>query len=63
MALGSRINRIKVLGVRTEVDMRLFWHVNYGVYCLLVEYANGDRKLIEVRFDKMDKYVPYLDID
>lgn len=61
--LPSKINRVKVLGVRTEVDVRVLWHVNYSVYSLLIEFQNGDRKLIEVRLDKMDKYLPYIDMD
>ena len=61
--LPGRINRVKVLGVRTEVDARVLFHVNYSVYSLLIEFQNGDRKLLEVRQDKMDKYLPYIDMD
>ena len=61
--LTNHISRVKVLGVRTEVDMRILWHVNYSVYSILVEYENGDRKLLELKQDKMSKFLPYIDMD
>ena len=64
MAINFKnIHRIKVLGVRSEMHTKLLFTDNYSVYCLLIEYRNGERELIEVQLDKMKKFIPYLDID
>ena len=42
-----RINRVVVLGVRTAEQTKIFATHNYSIYCLMVEYENGHRELVE----------------
>ena len=53
--------RVKVLGVRTAIDSKLFGTVNYGIYSLLLERKNGKYEVIEVEYKDMDRYAKYIE--
>ena len=59
--LTPDIFRVKVLGVRTAMHSGVFSNVNYGIYSLLVQYVDGHVELIEADYNKMKKYVPYIE--
>lgn len=58
---SMKIARVKVLGVRTAMHSGVFTNVNYGIYSLLVQYIDGHVELIEADYNKMKKYVPYIE--
>lgn len=63
MAFGRSIRRVKVLGVRTAEDTKLLATVNSTIYCVLIEYSDGERELNEIGAAKMGKYLPYISMD
>ena len=60
MAIFGRIRRVVVLGVRTAEQTKIFATHNYSIYCLMVEYENGNRELVECNTKEMGKYLPYI---
>jgi len=57
------IARVKVLGVRTAHETKVFATYNFGIYCLLIQYMDGSLELKEVDGNggKMNKYLPYIE--
>ena len=55
-----RINRVVVLGVRTAEQSKIFTTVNSTVYCLMIEYEGGHRKLVECGTKEMEKYLSHV---
>lgn len=53
--------KAKIVGVRTAEKTTTFADINFGIYSLLVQHKNGTIELIEVEFNKMKKYVPYIE--
>jgi len=60
---SNKINRIKVLGIRAAFQSKAIFTENSTWYSLLIEYTDGRRELLEVDTKKMDKYLPYIDMD
>ena len=61
--ITKKISRVKVLGVRTAEETKVIATWNSTIYCLLVEYTNGDRSLIECNSKEMSDYLYYIDMD
>ena len=59
----QEIAKVKVLGVRTAEETKVFATYNSAVYCVLVEYTDGTRALDECDAKGMSKYLDYIDID
>ncbi len=61
----DNIDAVKVLGIRTGQETRVFATYNFSIYSLLVVYKNGQRKVVECQADsnEFQKYLPYLDVD
>ena len=57
---SSRIRCVVVLGVRTAEQTKVIATYNSTVYCLMVEYENGSRNLVECDTKEMKKYLPYV---
>lgn len=52
------IRRVKFMGVRTAEETKILGTYNSSMYCFLIEYDNGERKLVEYQAD--DKALPEL---
>lgn len=64
MAFGKKlaIQAIKVLGVRSAEQTKVLATYNSTLYCLLVEYEDGSRKIVECDTNGMAQYLPYIPI-
>ena len=60
---SNKISRIKVLGVRAAFESKLVYTENSTLYSILIEFTDGRRELHEVETKKMEKYLPYIDMD
>lgn len=61
--VGKSVSRVKVLGVRTAADSKLLATYNYGIYCLLVEYDDGSREIVEAELgsNELEFYIDYIE--
>ena len=59
----KEIYRVKCLGVRTQHETKVFFTYNSTIYCIVVEYTDGSRELLELEAKKMGKYLEYIDMD
>lgn len=57
---AGRIQCVVVLGVRTAEQTKVIATYNSSVYCLMVEYEDGSRKLVECNAKEMERYLPYV---
>ena len=62
MVFGTKkeIKAVKVLGVRTGEQTKVLATYNSSVYCMLVEYADGSRKIVECETGEMGQYLPFI---
>lgn len=61
MAFGKKeINAVTVLGVRTSEQTKVLATYNMTIYCLLVEYKDGSRKVVECGTGEMAPYLPFI---
>ena len=60
MAVGRKIQAVKVLGVRTAEETKILATYNATVYCLLIQYSDGSRSLFECNTKEMAKYIDYI---
>ncbi len=56
----QKIAKVNVLGVRTAEETKVLSTVNFGIYCLLIEYTDGSRELKEVNGREMKVYLDYI---
>lgn len=61
----KKIRKVKCLGVRTGEETRVLATYNSAVYCMLVEYSDGSRELIEGEAKSKDikKLLQYIDMN
>ncbi len=61
----ENIETVKVLGIRTGQETRVFATYNFSIYSLLITYKNGKKQVVECQADSSEfqKYLPYLDAD
>ncbi len=61
----ENIATVKVLGIRTGQETRVFATYNFSIYSLLITYKNGKKQVVECQADsnEFQKYLPYLDTD
>lgn len=57
------IRKVKVLGVRTAEETKVFATYNYSIYSLLVIYKNGRQQVLETRGDskRFELLTPYIE--
>lgn len=57
---NNGIKCVVVLGVREGEQTKVLATYNSTVYCLMIEYMNGSRELVECESKEMKKYLPYI---
>ena len=58
------IKKVKVLGIRTAEETKIFHNVNSAQYSLLILDEDGSRGLVECEAKELiKKYIDYIDID
>lgn len=57
------IRKVKVLGVRTAEETKVFATYNYSIYSLLIIFKNGRQQVLEVRGDskRFELLTPYIE--
>lgn len=57
------IRKVKVLGVRTAEETKVFATYNYSIYSLLIIFKNGRQQVSEVRGDskRFELLTPYIE--
>lgn len=56
----ANISRVNVIGVRTAMDTKVLATYNSTVYCLLIEFTDGSRDVVEVSARQLKPYLPYI---
>lgn len=60
---AKQIQKIKLLGIRTAEQTKVFSTVNSSMYCMIVLYTDGTRELVEVESKEFQKsYLQYIEI-
>lgn len=57
---NNDIKCVVVLGVREGEQTKVLATYNSTVYCLMIEYMNGTRELVECETKEMKKYLRYI---
>lgn len=56
----KKLEKVKVFGVRTAHETKVFATYNSTVYCCMFMYSDGSRELKELSTKEMSKYVQYI---
>lgn len=61
--IKNEIQKVKLLGIRTAEETKIMSTHNFSIFCLLVQYADGTRELIECEAkDFQNKYMKYIEM-
>lgn len=61
--LEKEIKKVKLLGIRTAEQTKVFSTVNSSMYCMIVLYTDGTKELIECESKEFQKkYLNFVDM-
>lgn len=59
----KEIQKVKLLGIRTTEQTKVFSTVNSSMYCMIVLYTDGTKELIECESKEFqNKYMSYIEM-
>lgn len=59
----KEIQKVKLLGIRTAEQTKVLSTHNFSIFCLLVQYVDETRELVECEAkDFQNKYMSYIEM-
>lgn len=53
----KQVEKVKILGIRTAEQTKVFSTVNSSMYCMIVLYSDGTKELIECESKEFQKNI------